>query len=104
MTRLADEAVDKLRASGRDVHLGRRNEVGSAASPGLTQAVRMTVDVHGAPREIGQFQVFIAMRDSHDEHRRAVLHVVLTALPDQFDEVFGEFQRFLSTIRPEAAR
>ncbi|HJQ46423.1 MAG TPA: hypothetical protein VJ870_08870 [Amycolatopsis sp.] len=104
LTGIADEAVDKLRAAGRDVHLGRRNEVGSAASPGLTQAVRMTAELNGREQEIGQFQVFIVMRDTCDEHRRAVLHVVLTALPDQFDEVFGDFQQFLSSIRAEGAR
>ena len=103
LTRIADEAVDELRASGRDVHLGRRNEVGSAASPGLTQAVKISVELNGREQEVGQFQVFIVMRDTRDERRRAVLHVVLTALPDQFDEVFGDFQQFLSSIRPEGA-
>ena len=102
---IADDAVDKLRASGaRDVELGRRNEVGSEASPGLTQAVKLTADIEGRTQEIGQFQVFIVMRDTHEARRRAVLHVVLTALPDQFDDVFGDFQQFVSTIRPEEAR
>lgn len=104
LTQIADEAVEKLRSSARDVHLGRRNEVGSPESPGLTQAVRMTVDLNGRPTEIGQFQVFIVMRDKADARRRAVLHVVLTGLPDQFDWALEEFQQFVSTIRPEAAR
>jgi len=104
LTQIGDEAVDKLRATGRNVQLGRRNEVGSAESPGLTQAVRMTVDLQGREQEIGQFQVFVVMRDTPDQQRRAVLHVVLTALPDQFDDVFGDFQEFVSSIRPEGAR
>ncbi|MFD2421292.1 hypothetical protein [Amycolatopsis pigmentata] len=103
LPRIADEAVEKLRTGARDVELGRRNEVGSTANPGLTQAVRMTVDLHGTPTEIGQFQVFLAMRDTEHKDRRAVLHIVLSALPEQFDNLLEEFQQFVSTIRPEGA-
>lgn len=103
LPRIADEAVEKLRAGARDVELGRRNDVGSAANPGLTQAVRMTVGLHGTPTEIGQFQVFLAMRDTEHKDRRVVLHIVLSALPEQFDNLLAEFQQFVSTIRPEGA-
>jgi hypothetical protein len=33
-----------------------------------------------------------------------VLHVVLSALPEQFQQVIGDFQQFLSTIKPEGAQ
>jgi hypothetical protein len=105
LTDLGDEAVQRLRASGaRDVKLGRRNEVGSADNPGLTQAVKLNIDLKGGPRDVIQFQVFLGMRDQRDPQRQAVLHVVLSSLPEQFEQVIGDFQQFLSTIEPEGAQ
>jgi hypothetical protein len=101
LTTIADNVIEKLRTGAPDVELGRRNEVGSAESPGLTQAIRMTVDLHGTPTQIGQFQVFLALRDTGHPQRRAVLHIVLSALPEQLEELLGDFQQFVSTIRPE---
>lgn len=103
MTAIADEALERLRADVREVRLGRRNEVGSADDPGLTQAVGLSVELNGRPRDLVQFQVFIGMRDRRDPARRAVLEVALTALPDQFPQVIGDFERFVATIKPEAA-
>lgn len=105
LTEIGDAAVERLRAQGaRDVTLGRRNETGTAEDPGLTQAVKLNVDVRGRPQDLIQFQVFLAMRDRRDPRRRAVLHVVLSALPEQFPTVIGDFEQFLSTIRPEGAQ
>ena len=52
LTDVGDEAVQRLRAAGaRDVKLGRRNEIGSAENPGLTQAVTQgSVDLFRADR------------------------------------------------------
>ena len=105
LTEIGDAAVERLRAQGaRDVTLGRRNETGTAEDPGLTQAVKLNVDLRGRPQDLIQFQVFLTMRDRHDPRRRAVLHVVLSALPEQFPSVIGNFEQFLSTIRPEGAQ
>ncbi|WP_137813730.1 DUF1795 domain-containing protein [Gandjariella thermophila] len=104
LTAVADEVLDRLRTGAREVKVGRRSEVGSPANPGLTQAVRMRLDINGRPTDLVQLQVFLGMRDTRDPRRRAVLHIVLTALPDRFDAVVGEFQKFLSTIRPEGVR
>jgi hypothetical protein len=101
ITEIADEALDRVRATAQDVRLGRRTETGSADDPGLTQAVAMSVDLNGHRRELIQLQVFIAMRDQREPDRRAVLHIVLTALPEQFDQLVSDFQKFLATIRPE---
>jgi hypothetical protein len=101
LTDVADETLDRLRAGARDLKLGRRSEVGSAANPGLTQAVRMTVDLHGRPQDLAQLQVFLGMRNTLDAHEQAVLHIVLSATPDQFDDVVGDFQQFIASIRPE---
>lgn len=103
LTQVAGEALDKLQRSFRNVQLGRRKEVGSANNPGLTQAVRMTISLNGRPQDVVQLQVFLSMQDVRDPQRSAVLHIVLSATPDRFDDVIGEFQQFISTIRPDQA-
>jgi hypothetical protein len=103
LTRIADEVVERLRAGAREVTLGRRTESGSAENPGLTQAVKLSVLLDGKPAEIVQFQVFLSLRDTRDPSRRAVLHVVLSALPDQFADLIEDFHQFVRTIRPEEA-
>jgi hypothetical protein len=101
LTAIADNAVARLRTGARELRVGERSEFGSAVSPGLTQAVRMSVDLHGRPRDLVQLQVYAGFRDTRDELRRVVLHIVLTATPEQFDLLVGDFQQFISTIRPE---
>lgn len=104
LTQIADEAVDRLRAGAREVRLGRRTETGSPANPGLTQAVRLSVTINGRPADIVQFQVFLSIRDTRDPRRRAVLHLVLSALPEQFSGVIEDFHQFITTIRPEGSQ
>jgi hypothetical protein len=41
------------------------------------------------------------MADVRDERRRAVLEIVLSATPGQFEDLVGDFQAFLKTIRPD---
>jgi hypothetical protein len=101
LTQIADEALAKLERTVGRVQLGRRNEVGSPENPGLTQAVRTSIQLDGRPREVVQLQVFLSMRDVRGAQRRAVLHIVLTATPEQFEQVIGDFQEFLSTVRPD---
>ncbi|TNC22475.1 DcrB/PsbP domain-containing protein [Amycolatopsis alkalitolerans] len=104
LTQLADEAVERLRRGAPDAELGKRKESGSERGPGLTQAVRMTLRLNGVPEQLLQLQVFLGMRDTRDPSRYAVVEIVLSALAEQFPGVVGEFQQFLSTIRPEEAR
>jgi hypothetical protein len=105
LVELGDKTVDRLRAAGaRDVQLGRRNETGTPEDPGLTQAVKLNVDLQGQPRDVIQFQVFLTMRDRNEPRRRAVFQVVLSSLPEQFPTVIGDFEKFLSTIAPEGAQ
>lgn len=104
LTALADEAVERLRQGAPDAEVGRRKEVGSERGPGLTQAVRMTLRLNNRPEQLVQLQVFLGMHDTSDPSRYAVLEIVLSALAEQFQQVVGEFQQFLSSIRPEEAR
>ncbi|WAL64244.1 hypothetical protein ORV05_25145 [Amycolatopsis cynarae] len=101
LTRLADEAVERLRRGAPDVEIGKRKESGSEQVPGLTQAVRMTLLLNNRPEQLVQLQVFLGMHDTRDPSRYAVLQIVLSALAEQYQEVVGDFQQFLSTIRPE---
>lgn len=98
---LADEALARMRREIGTVHVGRRKEVGTPDNPGLTQAVRLAITLHGRPQDIVQLQVFLGMQDIRNPPRQAVLHIVLSATPDRFEDVIGEFQRFIATIRPE---
>ncbi|MFD1150530.1 hypothetical protein [Saccharothrix hoggarensis] len=94
---VAAEAVARLERGLGAVEVGRRNELESA----FTQVVRMTVPIDGRPVELVQLQVFLAMPDVRDESRRAVLEIVLSATPAQFEQLVGDFQAFLKTIRPD---
>lgn len=97
LAEVAAEAVARLERGVGQVEVGRRNELESA----YTQVVRMTVPIDGRPVELVQLQVFLAMPDVRDESRRAVLEIVLSATPEQFEDLVGDFQSFLETIRPD---
>lgn len=102
LTEIADASLRKLAAATGEPELLRRNEVGSDTDPGLTQTVQLSVDVHGEQRTVLQLQAFIAMRDTNDPTQRVVLEAVLTAAAEQFgNDVVGDFQRFLETLRPD---
>jgi hypothetical protein len=63
----------------------------------------MRIELNGHPQDVAQLQVFLGMQDVNDPRRQAVLRIVLTATPDRFEQVIGDFQQFISTIRPEQA-
>lgn len=94
---VAEQAAARLERAVGAVEIGRRNELDSAC----TQVVRLTAPVNGRPVELVQLQVFLAMPDVRDERRRAVLEIVLSATPEQFELLVGDFQAFLETIRPD---
>ncbi len=97
LARIAEESAARLRRDVGAVEVGRRNELESA----YTQVLRLTAPVGGRPVDLVQLQVFLAMADVRDERRRAVLQIVLSATPEQFEDLVGDFQAFLKTIRPD---
>lgn len=101
LTQVADEALERLRQGDPEVRMGKRKESGSPENPGLSQAVRFSIVLDGRRVDVVQLQVFLGLQDKREPHRRAVLHIVLSALPEQFDQVAEDFQKFLSTVRPE---
>ncbi|MCQ4206847.1 MULTISPECIES: DUF1795 domain-containing protein [Streptomyces] len=101
LAQIADESVERLRAAVTDVHVVDRQEVGSPGSPGLTQTLEISALAGGVTRELVQSQVYLAMLDEADASKRAVTRLVLTATAAQFPAVVGDFQEFMSTVRPD---
>ncbi len=101
LSQAADESLQRLESEFETVYLGKRDELGSPAAPGLTQAVRLAADLNGSSQDLVQLQAFLGMADSQDAERMAVVQCVLTALPGQFEHVVPDFQQFLSTIQPD---
>ncbi|MCE6993986.1 hypothetical protein LZG04_04040 [Saccharothrix sp. S26] len=97
LAQLAEQAAARLERGVGRVEVGRRNELES----GYTQVLRLTAPIDGRPVELVQLQVFLALADVRDERRRAVLEIVLSATPEQFEDLVGDFQAFLKTIRPD---
>ena len=97
LAQIAEQAAARLERGVGPVEIGRRNELDS----GYTQVLRLTAPVDGRPVDLVQLQVFLAMADVRDQRRRAVLEIVLSATPEQFEGLVGDFQAFLKTIRPD---
>ncbi|MFJ6676372.1 hypothetical protein ACIQMJ_35170 [Actinosynnema sp. NPDC091369] len=97
LAELADRAAARLERGVGAVEVGRRNELESA----YTQVLRLTAPIGGRPVDLVQLQVFLAMADVRDPRRRAVLEIVLSATPEQFEDLVDDFQAFLKTIRPD---
>lgn len=98
---LADASVVRVRGAAESVAVAARHEIGSPASPGLTQRLTVTAVVAGVRRELVQSQVYMALVDATDPHRRALVRSILTATAAQHDDVLPDFQRFLRTVRPD---
>ncbi|MEW1900938.1 hypothetical protein [Streptomyces sp. NPDC086147] len=101
---VADDAVERLRDGAESVAVVRRRDVGSAQAPGLTQRLALTAVVQGVRRNLVQSQVYLAMLDSADPKRRAVIRLILTATATQHDHVLEDFQDFLRTVRPDTGQ
>ncbi|MFF1556827.1 hypothetical protein [Streptomyces sp. NPDC058279] len=98
---LADASVERVRGAAESVTVAARHEIGSAASPGLTQRLALTAVVAGVRRDLVQSQVYMALTDVTDPHKRALVRSILTATAAQHDDVLPDFQRFLRTVRPD---
>ncbi|WP_329194447.1 MULTISPECIES: hypothetical protein [unclassified Streptomyces] len=101
MEELADASVQQVLGAAESVVVATRHDVGSAAAPGLTQRLDVTVVVAGVRRELVQSQVYMALTDATDPHKRALVRSILTATAAQHDDVLPDFQEFLRTVRPD---
>ncbi|GAA3222546.1 hypothetical protein MTQ10_01315 [Streptomyces sp. XM83C] len=96
---LADAAVERLREVAESVTVVGRRDVATAGAPSLIQRLAFTAAVHGVRRDLAQTQVYLSVPDARDARRRAVIRLVLTASAAQHDEVLGEFQDIIRSIR-----
>jgi hypothetical protein len=96
MTTIADEAVHRLESVAESVRVRDRRDFGPDDTPGMTQLLDLEMD---QGKQLVQCQIYLPMDDVHDQHRRAVLELVLTCSPEQFDDALPDFQRFVGTIR-----
>ncbi|MFJ9596692.1 hypothetical protein ACIRS3_28575 [Streptomyces virginiae] len=101
---VADVAVQRLRDGTESVTVLQRRGIGSPEAPGLTQRLALTAVVAGLRRDLVQSQVYLAMLDSTDPKRRAVIRMSLTATAAQHDSVLEDFQDFLRTVRPDTGQ
>lgn len=98
---IADESIARLRESVDSVRLRKRAEAGTADAPGLTQALDLDAMVQGERRSLVQVQVFLSVQDQQDASKRAVLDLIMTCALEQLDDVLGDFQEFVRTVRPD---
>lgn len=97
---IAEESVEHLRGAVAQVTVAERREVGSADAPGLTQTLTFPAVVGGESRDLVQSQVYMAVLDVTDPHKRAVIRLVLTATASQYRDVLDDFRDFVRTVRP----
>jgi hypothetical protein len=95
---VARESVDRLRRISEDVSVLRHTEIGTPEAPGVAQVVRLRVDA----KDLLQTQVHLALVDLADPLRRMIVQLMLTATPDQLDEVVPGFQALVSSVRPNS--
>ena len=100
---MADAAVERLRATERDVTVRRRGVVGHEQTPGLAQEVRLTTTVGGKAVELAQLQAFLPAADLADPGQQVVYTVTFTATVPQSVELGGDFQAFVRSVRPAPA-
>ncbi|MFF9200147.1 hypothetical protein ACF09L_33565 [Streptomyces sp. NPDC014779] len=98
---LADESAQRLQEATGPVVVVHRREIGSAEAPALTQRLTFSGVVGDTRHDLVQSQVFLTFADVRDPHRRAVIRLTLTATAAQHDEVLGDFQDFVRTVRPD---
>jgi hypothetical protein len=86
---VANDSVARLRSTFGDVVLLRRNEIDP---DGLAQVIRL----RGAGRDLVQTQVHLLLPGAPG----VLVQLVLTATPDQLDDVVDDFQQFVANLRP----
>ncbi|WP_030843699.1 hypothetical protein [Streptomyces sp. NRRL F-4474] len=104
LVEVADASLERLREIAASVVVVHRHEVGSADAPALTQRLSFSAVAGDARRNLVQSQVYLAIPDTEDPYRRAMIRLALTATATaaQHDSVMGEFQDFVRTVRPDS--
>lgn len=98
---IADASVERMREIAGSVVLTGRREAGSADAPGLTQQMSFTAEIGGVRHALLQTQAYLSLLDDNDPHQRAVIRLALTATAGQHDDVVGDFQEVVASVRPD---
>ncbi|WP_026453124.1 hypothetical protein [Saccharomonospora iraqiensis] len=101
LTEVADERLAELRDARSDVRVEKSEKSGTADNPALMRVVRWTLVQNGKTLDIARVQAFLGFQDIGNPRRRAVLRFALTVRTQQLEQQVGDFQHFLSTVRPE---
>jgi hypothetical protein len=99
-----DESLRRLRQTAPDAELVKRTETDAEQTPSVTQIVSLTTDVQGTPRRVLQVQVFLAVPDPQYPEQRAVIELVLSAVPEEIDQVVGDFRALVDSVTPHAGQ
>ncbi|WP_327362440.1 hypothetical protein [Streptomyces sp. NBC_01296] len=99
---IADKSAERLRQVAESVVVSRRREVGPDDALALTQRLTFTAVTGDTRRDLVQTQVYLTMTDIEDPHKRAVIRLALTATAAQHDDILGDFQDFVRTVRPDS--
>jgi len=97
---VADESVQRLESVAESVSVRDRTDFGPADAQGMTQVLDLEM---GQGKRLVQCQIYVPVDDVTDPSRRAVLELVLTCTPDEFDAALPDFQQFVATVRPAQA-
>ncbi|GAA5068127.1 hypothetical protein [Streptomyces similanensis] len=97
---IAEESVRHMNRSVASVLVTDRRETGSADAPGLTQTLAFSVVVGGRSHDLVQSQVYLAMLDVDDPHRRAVIRLAFTSSASQHSALLDDFQDVVRSVRP----
>ena len=93
-------ARSRRRPPRRAPEIGTPDIPGLTDSPGIVQNLVLSTTLRGEPLELCQSQVYLGMEDVRNPAQRAVIELVLTAKPNQLDEVIDDYKEFLRTVHP----
>ncbi|OXM72492.1 MULTISPECIES: hypothetical protein [Amycolatopsis] len=97
LAEIAGESVRDLRESGATVDVLQHTAVGTAGAPGLAQVLLVRAP---AAAEVVHCQAFLALHDTEDHGKRAVLRFVMATTSAAAPELAEDFRQFLGSIRP----
>lgn len=95
---IADASLKAGADGGASVELLDRQMLGSAAAPGLTQALAISGSPEGRGFDLRRSEVLLELLDMGAPTKRVVVRAALTCTADQFTETAREFQSFVASL------
>ncbi len=104
LERIADEAVERLRAETGTARLTSRRTAGGPRTPAISQVVRTELAVAGTVHDLVRLQALLGFLGHGNDPRRAVVIIGCTCLVGQLDPVAEEFAAVVAGLRPDQPR